>query len=171
MHELPSRGYPLRGAQKPPDLKSGLLLWVLTKYPEKGSHVSVQRIRKTRISRDLVVASVATALLVGLSVAFGGAPATRLANDHRPPLRLAYFPNLTHAPALVGIARGEFQRRVPKFLIEPRVVNAGPEAMEALLAGEVDVAYVGPSPAVNTFLKSGGRPFASWPGLAAAAPR
>jgi len=36
-------------------------------------------------------------------------------------------------------------------------VNAGPEAMEALLAGEVDVAYVGPSPAVNTYLKSGGK--------------
>jgi len=72
-------------------------------------------------------------------------------------LRLAYFPNLTHAPALVGVARGEFQRELHGYLIEPKIVNAGPDAMEALLAGEVDVSYVGPSPAVNTYLKSGGK--------------
>jgi len=119
--------------------------------------VSVRQIRKTRISRDLVVAFVATVLLVALSIAFGGSPGSRQAGDHRPALRLAYFPNLTHAPALVGVARGEFQRDLSDFWIDPKVVNAGPDAMEALLAGEVDIAYVGPSPAINTYVKSGGK--------------
>jgi NitT/TauT family transport system substrate-binding protein len=71
-------------------------------------------------------------------------------------LRLAYFPNVTHAPALIGVARGDIQTALGKTRLETKVVNAGPEAMEALLAGEIDVAYVGPSPAINTYLKSGG---------------
>jgi len=119
--------------------------------------VSVWRIRNTRISRDLVVAFAAILALIVLSMAFGGSPDSRPPGEKRPSLRLAYFPNLTHAPALVGIARREFQKEVQDFFIEPIVVNAGPEAMEALLAREVDVAYVGPSPAVNTFIKSGGK--------------
>src|SRR5690349_14759791 len=72
-------------------------------------------------------------------------------------LRLAYFPNLTHAPALVGVARGDFQKALGSVRLETKVVNAGPEAMEALLANEIDMAYVGPSPAINTYLKSDGR--------------
>jgi NitT/TauT family transport system substrate-binding protein len=72
-------------------------------------------------------------------------------------LRLAYFPNVTHAPALVGVARGDFQEALGRTRLETKVVNAGPEAMEALLAGEIDMAYVGPSPAINTYLKSEGK--------------
>ncbi len=113
--------------------------------------------RKTRVSRDLVVAFVATMALVILSIAFGGSPESRHSGDARSALRLAYFPNLTHAPALVAVARGTFQTEANGYFIEPKVVNAGPEAMEALLAGEVDIAYVGPTPAVNTYIKSGGK--------------
>lgn len=73
------------------------------------------------------------------------------------PVRLAYFPNLTHAPALVGVGRGTFARAVAgRGRLEAKVFNAGPEAMEALLAGEVDVVYVGPGPALNTFVKTRG---------------
>lgn len=73
-------------------------------------------------------------------------------------VRLAYFPNVTHAPALVGVAHGYFQRALPEGVaLDTRVFNAGPEEMEALLAGEVDVGYVGPSPAINTYLRSHGR--------------
>ena len=112
------------------------------------------RIKNRRISRDLVTAFVATLALVVLSIAFGGQP--KAPSSDKPLLNIAYFPNLTHAPALIGMARGTFQKAVPDFTIQPRVVNAGPEAMEALLAGEVDIAYVGPSPAVNTYLQSHG---------------
>lgn len=71
------------------------------------------------------------------------------------PLRLGYFPNLTHAQALVGAADGSFARALgqPPAL---RQFNAGPAAMEALLAGDVDVSYVGPGPAAIAYLRSRG---------------
>ncbi len=73
-------------------------------------------------------------------------------------LRLGYFANVTHAPAVIGVGRGAFAQSLGKdTTLEPKVFNAGPEAMEALLAGEIDVCYVGPAPAANTFLKSGGK--------------
>jgi NitT/TauT family transport system substrate-binding protein len=97
--------------------------------------------------------------LVGFALLFSNRtkPAVPSAPGATESLRLGYFPNVTHAPALVGVARGEFQRALGgKVSVDPKVFNAGPEAMEALLAGAVDVAYVGPSPAINTFLKSKG---------------
>jgi NitT/TauT family transport system substrate-binding protein len=75
-----------------------------------------------------------------------------------PSVRIACFPNLTHAVGLAALAQGRFAKAVAGAAqVEPRLFGAGPEAMEALLAGEVDMAYVGPSPAVNAYLKSGGR--------------
>lgn len=73
-------------------------------------------------------------------------------------LRLGYFANVTHAPALLGVGQGRFQKALGRqATLDARVFNAGPEAMEALLAVEIDVCYVGPGPAANTYLKSGGR--------------
>jgi NitT/TauT family transport system substrate-binding protein len=70
-------------------------------------------------------------------------------------LRLGFFPNLTHAQALVGNAEGTFEREVGGP-VTTRQFNAGPAAMEALLAGDVDVAYVGPGPATIAYLRSKG---------------
>ena len=75
----------------------------------------------------------------------------------RPTIRLAYFPNITHAPALVGTGNDIWQHDLSGYSITPKVVNAGPEAMEALLAKEVDFSFVGPSPAINTYIKSNGK--------------
>lgn len=76
----------------------------------------------------------------------------------QPELRLGYFPNLTHAQALVGIARGEFKREFGSVVeLTPKLFNSGPSAIEALLADEVDLAYVGPSPAINGFIRSDGQ--------------
>lgn len=74
-------------------------------------------------------------------------------------VRLGYFANVTHAPAVLGVARGDFQKALGpsgSLTLEPKVFNAGPEAMEALLAGAIDICYVGPAPAANTYLKSHG---------------
>ena len=80
-------------------------------------------------------------------------------------VRLAYFPNVTHASAIVGVADGTFQRevdkesevdKVGKTQLTPLIFSAGPRAMEALLAREVDVAFLGSSPAINGFVKSKG---------------
>jgi NitT/TauT family transport system substrate-binding protein len=70
---------------------------------------------------------------------------------------MAYFPNLTHSPALIGIEDGKFAKSLPQFEFSTRAVNAGPDAMEALAAGAIDVAYVGPCPALNSYFKSGGK--------------
>ena len=73
-------------------------------------------------------------------------------------VRLGYFANVTHAPAVIGVGQGRFQQALgSQVTLDAKVFNAGPEAMEALLAGEIDVSYVGPGPAANTFLKSNGR--------------
>lgn len=104
--------------------------------------------------------SALSALILAIG-AFGfgcGKSSTGLAADGKPAVRLAYFPNVTHAPGIVGVARGDFQKALgSKATLETKVVNAGPEAMEALLANEIDLSYVGPSPAINTYIKSHGK--------------
>jgi NitT/TauT family transport system substrate-binding protein len=69
------------------------------------------------------------------------------------PLRVGFFPNITHAQALVGNGSGAFKQAVPN--IELKMFNAGPAAMEALTSGSLDASYVGTGPAINTFLKAG----------------
>jgi NitT/TauT family transport system substrate-binding protein len=71
------------------------------------------------------------------------------------PLRLGFFPNITHAQALVGQEEGAFTAEPGMGRLDVKQFNAGPAAMEALVAGSLDVAYVGPSPAINTYLKAG----------------
>jgi NitT/TauT family transport system substrate-binding protein len=70
-------------------------------------------------------------------------------------LRVGFFPNLTHAQALTGKATGLFEKKTGAN-IEWRSFNAGPSAMEALISGAIDIAYVGPNPAVNAFIRSNG---------------
>jgi NitT/TauT family transport system substrate-binding protein len=73
-------------------------------------------------------------------------------------LRLGYFANLTHAPALLGVHSGAFQAAVgAQTTLEPVLFNAGPTAMQALLATDsLDAAYIGPNPALTAYLRSGG---------------
>jgi NitT/TauT family transport system substrate-binding protein len=99
----------------------------------------------TRTTRAALVAAAAAALALGCA-------------RERPadaPLRLGYFPNVTHAQALVGVDDGTFARALGPF--EPRMFNSGPAAMEALLAGDLEATYVGPGPAAIAFLRTGGR--------------
>lgn len=72
------------------------------------------------------------------------------------PLRVGFFPNMTHAQALVGKERKIFEQRVGG-VIDWKAFNAGPSAMEALLAGQLDLVYVGPNPAINAFMRSKGK--------------
>ncbi len=70
-------------------------------------------------------------------------------------VRLAFFPNVTHGVALVGTGNGAFARSLGA--IEELTFNAGPAEIEALFAGQVDIGYIGPGPAINGFLKSRGK--------------
>ncbi len=71
-------------------------------------------------------------------------------------LRLAYLPNLTHTVGLVAVATGDLRKGLAPHGLTVTAFSAGPQLIEALLAGEVDIAYVGPSPALNGFVKSRG---------------
>ncbi|WP_392675972.1 aliphatic sulfonate ABC transporter substrate-binding protein [Streptomyces sp. LN785] len=71
-------------------------------------------------------------------------------------VRIGYFPNLTHATALVGIQEGLIQKELGGTAIEPQTFNAGPSEIEALNGGSLDIGFIGPSPAVNGYAKSRG---------------
>src|SRR5579883_2000413 len=72
-------------------------------------------------------------------------------------VHLGYFPNLTHATAIVGVAQGIFARDLgPNVTLQTATFNAGPAEVEALFSGALDAAYMGPNPAVNAYVQSGG---------------
>src|SRR5207245_9723910 len=65
-------------------------------------------------------------------------------------LRLGYFPNLTHAPALAGVSKRSFATAPGSGgTLETHTFNAGPEAVTATLAGAIDPPFVGPNPPVT----------------------
>ena len=79
-------------------------------------------------------------------------------------LSVGYFPNLTHAPALIAQnmaieGKGWFEQRLGGVQIKWQAFNAGPSAMEALFAKAIDITYVGPSPVLNAFIRSRGGVF------------
>src|SRR5215207_583030 len=79
--------------------------------------------------------------------------------NRRVPLRLGYFPNITHTQPQVALQRGTFVEALgPNVELDmSKTFNAGPSAMESLLAGAIDATYVGPSPALNAFTQTEGK--------------
>lgn len=72
-------------------------------------------------------------------------------------VRVGIFPNVTHAVPLLGLAQGDFARALgPEVRIETVEFNAGPSAVEALFAGSIDMAYLGPNPAINAHQRARG---------------
>jgi NitT/TauT family transport system substrate-binding protein len=77
-------------------------------------------------------------------------------------LRVGYFPNVTHAQGVIGShstreKHGWFEQRLgPDVIVRWYSFNAGPSAMEAIFAGSIDLTYVGPSPALNAYIRSQG---------------
>jgi NitT/TauT family transport system substrate-binding protein len=82
-----------------------------------------------------------------------GGSGTRLSADT---VRIGYFANLTHGTVLVGLEKGLFQKELGATRIETQVFDAGPSEIEALNAGSVDIGWIGPSPAINGYTRSGG---------------
>src|SRR2546422_3565114 len=96
-----------------------------------------------RTSKKVLAAGV---LLVVAGVACSNASGTPSGTNQKVALRLGYFPNITHATALVGVANGIFARALgPNVRLQPKIFNAGPAAVEALFVGALDASYVGPN--------------------------
>ncbi|TWD83170.1 NitT/TauT family transport system substrate-binding protein [Kribbella amoyensis] len=118
--------------------------------------------RNLRISATRVAA--ASVAVVSLLAAVAGCsraeedPAPVAANDKGPAteLRLGYFPNVTHAAALVGLGEGLFTKELGSTKLVPTKFNAGPEAVGALLGGSLDASFIGSGPAINAYAKSNG---------------
>ena len=72
-------------------------------------------------------------------------------------LRLGYFPNVTHAAALVGIEQGILADALGDGVeLETQAFNAGPDVIEAIFNGALDASFIGPNPAINGFTRSNG---------------
>ena len=70
---------------------------------------------------------------------------------------LGFLTNITHAPALVGLKEGFFTKALGSAgTLKATAFSTGTEETTALLAGQLDAAYVGPNPAINAWQKSGG---------------
>lgn len=115
--------------------------------------MSVEDDRNTVSRRGLPVL-----VLANLVAIVGIASACRKDGDRREEtLRLGYFPNLTHAQAVLGVSSGEMAEAVRPRRLDTKIFSAGPSLTEALFAGEIDIGYVGPGPALNAHSKSKGR--------------
>jgi NitT/TauT family transport system substrate-binding protein len=84
-----------------------------------------------------------------------GAPAT--ASSEPVTLRLGYFANVTHAPAIIGVDSGTFEEHLgANVKLETQVFNAGPDVVTAMLSDALDISYIGPNPAINAYAQSNG---------------
>ena len=72
-------------------------------------------------------------------------------------LRLGYFANLTHSTPIVGVAKGFYTARLGSTKFSTDVFADGPDEMTALLSGQLDAAYVGPSSALSAYVASHGQ--------------
>ncbi|WP_317451100.1 aliphatic sulfonate ABC transporter substrate-binding protein [Microbacterium thalassium] len=105
-----------------------------------------------RTATTITTLGLVAAMMAGCAPASGSTPDAEEVTE----LRLGYFANVTHAPALVGLEEGLFEDALGDIDVTTSVFNAGPAAIEALTAGAIDATYIGPNPSINTFIQSGG---------------
>jgi NitT/TauT family transport system substrate-binding protein len=73
-------------------------------------------------------------------------------------VRLGFLSNITHAPALIALKNGYFKDALGSAgSVDPTAFSSGTQETTAILAGQLDAAYVGPNPAINAWQKSGGQ--------------
>ena len=115
--------------------------------------------REFAVGNHLLPASVVTIVAVMLLVMLLLASITHTADAQaQKTLRLGYFPNINHAQGVIGIGDGSFQKTLGNNVsLETFVFNAGPSAIESLLAGRLDASYIGPNPAINGYVVSDGQ--------------
>ena len=98
-------------------------------------------------------------------VAFAIVDSTDLSDENK--IRVAFFPNVGHAVPIVGIENEIFSSELgEEILIETKLFDSGPQVVESLFANSIDIAYVGPGPAINAFLKSDKHNIKIWSGAA-----
>lgn len=71
-------------------------------------------------------------------------------------IRIGFFPNITHAQALIMKNKSMIENEFPDYEVVWQQFNAGPEELEAFYANEIDLGFIGPVPAINGYSKTGG---------------
>jgi len=102
--------------------------------------------------RSAIIAGIAGVMVLGTAFLVLGADPAQPGER----IRVAYFPNVGHAIPIVGVEKGIFENHLPGTKIEARIFDSGPQVIESLFANSVDIAYVGPGPAINGYLNSEG---------------
>lgn len=103
---------------------------------------------KTRSVIFAGITGIVLILVVGVIVNSGE-------TTHENKIRVAYFPNINHAVPIIGMEKGTFENQIGNnTVIEHMLFDSGPQVIESIFAGSIDIAYVGPGPAINGFLKS-----------------
>ncbi|HEX9467592.1 MAG TPA: ABC transporter substrate-binding protein [Acidimicrobiia bacterium] len=102
-------------------------------------------------TKFFAVALVAT--VAAVFAASAPAFATAKAKNSEPvTLRLGYFPNVTHASAIVGVEGGIFAKKLgPNVDLQLKTFNSGTEAVQAFQADALDASYIGPSPTLTAW--------------------
>jgi NitT/TauT family transport system substrate-binding protein len=108
------------------------------------------------ISSVIIILVVASSIFYNASLGNANNSTTGAASNV---LRIGYFPNLNHAQAVIGLENGDFQKTLGtnSIIVKPQVFSAGPSVIEALFANQIDVAYIGPNPAINGYVVSDGK--------------
>jgi sulfonate transport system substrate-binding protein len=104
-----------------------------------------------RTTTKLVAVGV-VGVLAALLAATVPASAAKQQRPESVTLRLGYFPNVTHAPAIVGVQTGLFEKALGKGVeLKTSTFNSGTEELTALQAGALDAAYIGPNPTITAW--------------------
>jgi NitT/TauT family transport system substrate-binding protein len=104
-----------------------------------------------------VLAGLTAAGLALLAAGCASSSASSGQSDGKVVLRLGFLENITHASALVGIKEGFFTKNLGNNVtLKLYPFSTGTEEATALLAGQLDAAYVGPNPAIKAWQQSSG---------------
>src|SRR3984957_7038041 len=115
-----------------------------------------------------VLAGLTAAGLALLAAGCASSSASSGQSDGKVVLRLGFLENITHASALVGIKEGFFTKNLGNNVtLKLYPFSTGTEEATALLAGQLDAAYVGPNPAIKAWQTSGGKEISVISGAAA----
>ena len=79
-------------------------------------------------------------------------------DDSEKKIRIAFFPSIIHAFPIVGMENQTFSENLDTDLdIQVKIFDSGPQVIESIFSNSVDLAYVGPGPVINGYLKSDGK--------------
>jgi NitT/TauT family transport system substrate-binding protein len=127
----------------------------------------MSRNRTTRVGVVAGLVSLALTVGLGANAIAAPAPAARPAANPAatlpklptaPVVRIGFFANVTHAPALVAQQLRLFETFLGKdgTKVEYTAFNAGPAAIEAMKGGAIDISYIGPNPSISGYTSTGG---------------